>query len=362
MNESKYQKLHVVSCDPGNGGTNSVIIPNGKPKFDYFPSVRAQSLAVDLGNVGMDTLKYETYGWYGQQYVVGNDVVTVTGRALERHQGRNRYGNEFHAFLVMTALSRLGVPDGEVVLTLFAPPGMYQDAKKAIKRRFEGKTFELTSRHGKRRHTWEVVKVNTVPEGVGAAAVLAFDNYGQPVNAELLAGRVALIDVGAYTTDVLVLENGALNPESIGHATLANAGIRAHVIEPVLADLHAQAPDLAYVGIDHIDMLLQNSTRSRTLETGGYTIDLKDDLEHRFELFAGWLANNVIDTQLNGLDDFNRLILVGGGALMVGKYIQRWYKAKYADLSSDPQTKGIHPAYFNVVGGARMTLNQLQGV
>src|SRR5690606_30696198 len=251
-------------------------------------------------------------------------------------------------------------PDGPVNLTLFAPPGMYKEARKTIKRRFEGKTFDLTSRHGKRRHTWEIVAVNVVPEGVGAAAVLAFDNYGQPIDTDLLAGRVAFIDVGAYTTDVLVLKNGALNPEAIGPATLENEGLLTHVINPILAEIHAQAPDLSYVSADHIDMLLQNSARDRKLVTGGYEIDLKDDIERRFELFASWLANTVIDTQLNGLTDFNRVFLVGGGGQMIGKYIRKWYKAKYVDLGENPETKAIHPAYFNVVGGARMTLNHLQ--
>src|SRR5690606_39641417 len=69
------------------------------------------------------------------------------------------------------------------------------------------------------------------------------------------------------TTDVLVLENGALNPEAIGHATLENEAIFTHVINPILAEIHAQAPDLSYVSADHIDMLLQNSARDRKLVT-----------------------------------------------------------------------------------------------
>ena len=50
--------------------------------------------------------------------------------------GSNRYGNEFHQFLVAVSLAKLGVKDGKVDLNLFAPPGLYNDLKPIIQERF----------------------------------------------------------------------------------------------------------------------------------------------------------------------------------------------------------------------------------
>ena len=58
--------------------------------------------------------------------------------------GANRYGNEFHQFLVAVALAKLGVKEGAVDLTVFAPPGLFNDMKPHIKKRFTEGGGEVT--------------------------------------------------------------------------------------------------------------------------------------------------------------------------------------------------------------------------
>src|SRR5690606_37624936 len=115
---------YLVSCDPGNGGTNAVLArDNGRHKSIYFPSVRAAATGDSLG-LGKDLeLDYRYVDWYGHRYVIGDDVLRVTRRHLERHTGTNRYGNELYQFLVAVALGEMGIREGTVDLTLFAPPG-----------------------------------------------------------------------------------------------------------------------------------------------------------------------------------------------------------------------------------------------
>lgn len=349
----------LVSVDPGNGGTNGVIAnASGYPKFDYFPSVRARSLAVNIEDAGISTLKYETYDWRGERYVIGNDVVHVTSRALERHRGYNRYGNEFHMFLVACSLARLGVPSGEVMLTLFAPPGLYSDAKKAIKKVFEGQTFTIGTNKGKRHQEWYIAGVNVLPEGVGAVGAVAFDSDGKPANTTLLNGRTAFIDIGAYTIDTLTLVDGRLDQERMQRATLENSGIFTFVIEPVLSLVHDQGAAFGLVTQDAIDLLLQNKA-PRILRVGGHEVDLTQAIEDRFGLYAEWIANNIIDTELAGLREIERVFLVGGGAQMVEKYLQKMYRGKVVKAGKADPFYGVHPAYWNIVGGLRMTMNHL---
>ena len=128
---------YVVSCDPGNGGTNAVLArDSNRHKSVYFPSVRAAATGDSLGLGKELELDYQYVDWYGHRYVVGDDVLRVTRRHLERHTGINRYGNELYQFLVAVALGELGVKSGTVDLTLFAPPGLYLSAKADILERF----------------------------------------------------------------------------------------------------------------------------------------------------------------------------------------------------------------------------------
>lgn len=141
---------YIISTDAGNGGTNAVMAKtNGGFKSHYVPSVRASATGASLGlGKGME-LQYEYVDWNGHRYVVGDDVIRVTRRNLERHMGGNRYGNEFHQFLVATAVAGLGVKEGTVDLTLFAPPGMFLEAKRMITNGFtDNKGFNQTVHFG----------------------------------------------------------------------------------------------------------------------------------------------------------------------------------------------------------------------
>ena len=128
---------YFASVDAGNGGTNAVLAKGrSRPKRYYEPSVRAVATGDSLG-LGKDLeLQYDYVDWYGHRYVTGDDVIRVTRRNLEHHLGTNRYGNEFHQFLVAVALAKLGVTEGTVDLTVFAPPGVYNDISPMMQQRF----------------------------------------------------------------------------------------------------------------------------------------------------------------------------------------------------------------------------------
>src|SRR3990172_2539912 len=202
---------YLASVDAGNGGVNAALAKeNGKFKRVYFPSVRAAATGDSLG-LGKDMeLQYDTVDWNGHRYVVGDDVIRVTRRNLERHMGSNRYGNEFHQFLTAVALAKLGVKQGAVDLTVFAPPGMYTDIRQEMADRFlelDGQV-EIHLKGEKKPRQWQYANITVWPEGIGAAACFILDDQGNATHSDVLSGDVIILDCGAYTLDALQMRDG----------------------------------------------------------------------------------------------------------------------------------------------------------
>jgi hypothetical protein len=355
----------IVSCDPGNGGTNAVLAKsNGGYKSFYEPSVRAAATGDSLG-LGKDwELQYDYVDWYGHRYVTGDDVLRITRRNLERHMGAQRYGNEFHQFLVAVALAKLGVNKGTVDLTLFAPPGMYNEAKPLVQDRFlenEGEV-QIKLKGDKKPRSWRYENITVWPEGIGAAACFVIDDAGEFTHTDVLAGDTVILDIGAHTLDALKLTEGNFNPEALEHATWDNGGIHVHLREPILRALKKKSDDFANLTVDDVDRVMRLGFISDdfTLRVAGYEVDLKPLVDKYRERYAGWIANNICDGVFGGFRGIKSVIIVGGGAVLVEDYMREWYGSKLLDRKKHPTTKKIHPVDFNAVGGLRFALMRLK--
>ena len=356
---------YVISCDPGNGGTNVVLArDNGRHKSVYFPSVRAAATGASLG-LGKDLeLDYQYVDWYGHRYVVGDDVLRVTKRHLERHTGINRYGNELYQFLVAVAVGELGVKEGSVDLTLFAPPGMYLSAKADMLERFNKDGEEVTIQFKKDRkpRTWRYENITVWPEGIGAAACFILDDEGQLVESDVLEGEVLVLDMGAYTLDALKMVNGNFNPEELEHATFENGGIIVHILEPILRTLKRMGDDFTLLSIEDAERVLRLGLISGdySLTVAGQEVDVEPLVNKYRERYAEWIANNILDGVFSGLRGIKSMILVGGGALIVEDFMTQWYGEKVLNRKKHPTTKKIFPVDFNAIGGLRLALNRIK--
>jgi hypothetical protein len=338
---------YIGSVDPGNGGTNAVLAkPSGSGyKSVYFPSVRAAATGDSLGLGAEMELQYEYADWYGHRYVVGDDVLRVTKRHLERHTGINRYGNELYQFLVAVAVGELGVKEGSVDLTLFAPPGMYLSAKADHKPR-----------------TWRYEHITVWPEGIGAAACFILDDEGQLVESDVLEGEVLVLDMGAYTLDALKMVNGNFNPEELEHATFENGGIMVHILEPILHTLKRMGDDFTLLSIEDAERVLRLGLISGdySLRVAGQEVDVEPLVNKYRERYAEWIANNILDGVFSGLRGIKSMILVGGGALIAEDFMTQWYGEKVLNRKKHPTTKKVFPVDFNAVGGLRLALNRIR--
>lgn len=358
---------YTISVDAGNGGTNAVLDKgNGKTTQFYEPSVRAAATGESLGLGEQWEQQYSYVDWNNHRYVTGDDVVRITRRGLERHMGGLRYGDEFHQFLVANAVAKLGVKSGEVDLTLFAPPGMFTEARDMMIERFlDRKAVEIsiTSPKGKATtHTFSYDNVSVYPEGIGAAACFVIDDKGKWVSTDIFEGEVIILDAGAFTLDALKLVNGNFSPETLEHATWQDGGIDVHVRQPIVRTLKKKSDDFVNLTVDDIDRVIRNGlvTDDYTLKIAGYEVNLQPLVEKQCERHAEWIANNICDGVFNGFRGIKSVILVGGGAPLIMDYMQKWYGDKILDTKKHATTKKIHPVDMNAVGGLRLALARIQ--
>ncbi len=356
---------NVISVDPGNGGTNAVLAKAGGGfKSVYFPSVRAAATGDSLG-LGADLeLQYEYADWYGHRYVVGDDVIRVTRRNLERHMGAARYGNEMYQFLVAVALAKLGIKEGTVDLTLFAPPGMYVDAKQTMLDRFTGdrREVEIKLKGDKKPRHWHYNHVQIWPEGIGAAACFIVDDEGNLTKNDVLSGDTVILDIGAHTLDALKMVDGNFNPEALETATWENGGLNVHIREPILRTVKKQGDDFANLSVDDIDVVIRRGLEEKdyTLKVAGVEVELQSLMEKHSVRFAEWIANNICDGVFGSFRGIKSVIVVGGEATLVEDHLKKWYGPKILDRKKYPSTKKIHPVDFNAVGGLRFALMRLK--
>ncbi|MEO0596682.1 MAG: ParM/StbA family protein, partial [Chloroflexota bacterium] len=312
---------HIVSIDAGNGYTNAVRMMKRGLDSVGFPSVRAQVTGDSLGLGSEFELEVEYIQYGSHRFAVGDDVF-ISRKAVERHQGSNRYGNEMWLFLVSVALGKL-LPKsgGSVDLTVFAPPSMYKDAKHAINKRMTEihNTITVQFKGDSKPRIFSISSLTVHPEGLGAVGAFALNDAGQPVNVDILSGETVVLDAGMYTLDALAMSNGNFNPESLQSATWESQGIKAHILDPVLRVVKKQGDDFSLLTTDDIDRTLRAgiTTGNYTLTSGSSIIDIKPAVDKYATRYAGWIANNIIDGQFSNLRGIKSLILVGGGAVLI---------------------------------------------
>lgn len=360
---------HIVSSDAGNGGTNTAVLKSGQkptsPTCDYFPSVRAVIRGKGLG-LGADLEhQYSPVDWNSQRYIVGDDVTRISKGGLDRFLGPDRYGSEFHQFLVMTALARCGVglkSPADIGLTLFCPPGYFADQKDSIRRAFEGKTYHLS--YAEKPYSITVQKVWVVPEGQAALYCFNLTPDGQPNQNNPLVGDVLVLDSGVYTLDAVLIRDGKVSPEQT--FSLPNAGLDQFIRKPLMLAAQSAGRDFAGVGEDEIDQLIRDYAtatheldrpRAATLYHGGYTVDLYAAFQRECANYVNWIGNNVL-AKFDGLRGVKHVVLVGGGAALITPLMCAMFPDKIKNSETPPHYAAgkVHPVNMNVIGGLRIAV------
>jgi hypothetical protein len=334
---------NFISTDAGNGWAACYRLVNGKIKQHGIPHARARvtgaKLNADIG--GQNIAEYADF--LGQRYGYGDGIWNLTDAPIDLHQNTaRRYGGNMHLFLMLVNIAAMGVkPGSELTVIVPAPPGMLNTVSPQIKQSIlagengsgDG-VWTIQLRTDKKPRQYRFVRVITMAEGAGAFAAYRFNQEGEIVElpdhdgTDMLAGRVAILDLGAGTGDTYTIFDGNLNPDSIAHATDDRAGVIHNVLKPILSEILQAIPQATHLTTAHIDSVLrryvvQQTTDSAALRASGKNVNLESSILTNCERYAEWISANKLDPLFSsGVD---AVVMAGGGWLYIASFIRQWY-------------------------------------
>lgn len=344
----------TIAIDGGNGFVNGAQQMKRSPKTVSFPSTRARVTGITIGSEHES--KFDYYDWRGKRLVAGDDIRHSDNAPVPHWGEDDRYGNEQHLFYMAVACARLGVKRGKVNLTTFMPVNNYRKQKEiTIERIREDSPVEIHVSGEKKPRTWEYADVRIVPEGIAALTCFLIDENGNVQDSDIGQGRTMLIDIGAFTVDVVETEGGDIRPESIADSTHEQAGLFMNLHERIRKDQQLRFPGLR---LEKIDKAIRDGLRTGVfmLEQGIRTADFTEDYHRYIQDYIDDLA----DLFGRRLRDVHRVILVGGGACMVHERLNEFFHGRIVNNDDYPSVKGIHPTMMNAIGGLRLA--RVQGV
>jgi hypothetical protein len=364
-----------ISTDTGNGYAGVYQLVNGRVKSHGLPHARARvtgaKLMTDLG--GQNVADYADF--LGQRYGYGEGIYNLTDAPIDMHQNTaRRYGGNMHIFLTLVNIAELGVKSGsELTLIVPAPPGLLNEVAPQIKAAFlageagdNSGRWSIQLRTDKKPRCYIIKRVIVIAEGVGAYAAYRFDQDGDTAElpdgngGDALAGRIAVLDLGAGTGDTLTIYDGNFNPDAIRFATDDKAGVIHNLLKPILSDVIASVPQATHLTTAHIDSVLRRyiaagddraaATAAATLRVSGRNLNIEPSILGYCERYAEWIAANKVDPLFaSGID---ALVMTGGGWLYCGRSIVAAYPGRlilYPELFRHMQRTAYYD--LNGVGG-----------
>ncbi len=314
MKRASYnrQDLRLVAIDSGNGAVKYRSENSGVASFPAVYSTELSTLK-DFHSRGLTDDSEFLINFRGHDYALGETVYShgLMPVTIAHH---SRIESEFYSIMFAGALSRLYKAGGVFRVVVSLPPLMYFDSEKVIKRLAGEYVIGL---NGNRPNPYIVPddQLVMIPEGFGAAMVMALDKKGNIVpNAggrAVFTDTVGVIDVGTYTTDFLMLDR--LTPIRNGTSSLAYGLSRIH--QALRSHAQSQGYNIEPYKADEI-------LQAGTFPKAGRRVSFTNERRAWSEDLAGTIAGQV--RQLwNGGDDVSNIVIAGGGALYVWDYLRR---------------------------------------
>jgi len=209
--------------------------------------------------------------------------------------------------------------------------------KKSILAGESGKNdglWTIQLRTDKKPREYKFIRVITLAEGAGAFAAYRFDRNGDLIElhdkngADMLAGRISVLDLGAGTGDTYTIFDGNLNPDAISHATDDRAGVINNLLKPILAEVMHAVPGATHLTTAHIDSYLRRyvaapSPEAATVRVSGRNVNIEQSILSNCERYAEWIAANKLDPLWAVGTD--AIVEAGGGWLFIESWLRQWY-------------------------------------
>ncbi|MBZ0308720.1 MAG: ParM/StbA family protein [Anaerolineae bacterium] len=330
---------HLFSFDLGNGycKVKSVEVAAEYPAI--YGVLSRRNTLVNLHD-------HLTLEFNGTRYVFGEDVRLLCDTEPTALTSRIRYTSDRYRLLFASALMRtFGHRVGEGVLyprgVISIPVGEFNIQKdKEVRDLLQGEYAIHNLNFGTLYVQMAPQDLIIIPEGLGTFWLEAFGPEGQ-LDERFTQGSVAVVDIGYYTTDVVLLQNGLY---VVGGAQSADIGMGS-VAAAVLEELRRQG---AY-GVDvwEVDQHIGQDS----LEVNGISYPLETWVEKEVLTLTERVLN-FANTTLRG-KNVRTVILAGGGGQLIAPYLE---DERYANWHLS-----VSPRRGNVEGAFQFLLRREQG-
>jgi hypothetical protein len=251
-----------------------------------------------------------------QRWAVGDSAADIS-RTPRAQVGYARYDSPDFKALVAGLLGEM-YPSrgGTIALTFSLPVDGFGQAAKQI-RRLAG-TWDITVKGRKLSFDLPSDLMTPVPEAFGSVCYFMLSDDGtRIVDLELAESRVAVIDIGGYTTDVLTFRELSLTP-TYGSVERGVLQVREDVNREIKHRFNRH--DLDPRDVDNI--MKPDKVGKYYYRHAGVLEDVTSIVEEAvWELTTGVL--NVWTNQLRNGVDFDAVIFTGGGAPLIRPFLEQ---------------------------------------
>lgn len=311
--------MAVVGIDIGYGYTKAVS-DNGEIRFQSVtgPAVRIKFRDELHRNDGQGG---NVYNLNGRSFFVGNWAL-LQSPFTNVLRARERTDTEHLLRLFIAALHKLGIAD-KVKIVTGLPVAWYDDHTRI--------EAELGKRHifsvDDRRYAIEVEAIYVIPQPIGSFFYLMLDDSGKLVRAELGRARVAVIDIGMYTTDYCLVDHLRYVERSSGSIAVGMGRVY-----DLVGDALREFYDLE-LELHQID----RAVRENLFRVNGTELAIEYIAEPAIKEVSERIIGKARELWGNARD-VDRIILTGGGAIALRKRFTELYPqlilAQPADIAN----------------------------
>lgn len=300
--------MNIVGLDIGY----SAVKATAGAKRVTFPSVVGSPDKPSFSLNGDQALLLQIPG----PALIGQDAIEQS-RFVSRREDRQWVQSEEWYILAMAALSELiQQPYAECAVVTGLPSAFYSDKGTVEKRLLD--THQV-KREGRQPQMIKLTAVTVVPQPFGAILALCLNEDGRIIDNELATGNVGVVDIGGKTTNILSVR--ALR-EVARETTPADVGAW-DIVRAAEHWLDEHCP-----GLDLRDHEVAQIIAERKVSYYGEVIDLGRVIDAIVEPMAEQVAAK-ISQAWNGAARIERILISGGGAHLLGKYLVRRYRHAY---------------------------------
>lgn len=326
-------KTQILTVDIGYGWTKG-LAPDKSPFIcsslvSPARDIRYKSGLADSGGIIVSV--------NGSRYFVGY-LAELQGRGGAQTMSTDRVdSDEFVALFFAAASDLVKIASEQVTVVTGLPVADYDDDnKERLKRALMGR--HVVARDGRAPRSFEVVRVGIVPQAMGCLYGLVLDKDGRVTeNKGLQSGEVAVVDVGQFTTNYVMLRNLEYVDISSMSAEIG--------VSRLLLDLQRDLRDEYSLNLEKLS-LVDRAVRDGFVTVRGEQVDITDMISRHVGHLGDLVMNQAVSLWGNGTG-LTAVVLTGGGSHLLAERV----KAVYSQTRVTPNSQ-----FSNVQGYLRLAL------